>query len=203
MTAKSSSPIRRSNRSPMPMSARSRERAPPARKSLRKSAVNALELFARLNLGRCLCFKVLPEEYSPVSGRIVEFAEYLIPELRIEARGLETEGVDPGRMAAALERTGLGVAHELASNPLAPQRVADPEVADEEPAGIGFARKPRDDALPIAGEHGERPPLLMARPFAFVERLQPIRQDLDVRVARRVLDVETHKRGRGHRRSPQ
>src|ERR1700678_4589815 len=135
-----------------------------------------------------------------VSGRIVEFAEYLIPELRIEARGLETERVDPGRMAAALERTGLGVAHELASNPLAPQRVADPEVADEEPAGIGFAREPRADALPIAGEHGTRPPLLMARPFALVERLEPIRQNLDVRIARRVLDVETHKRERGHRR---
>src|ERR1700679_797211 len=156
-----------------------------------------------LRTASCPAREPLLQEDAPVSGRIVEFAEYLIPELRIEARGLETERVDPGRMAAALERTGLGVAHELPSNPLAAQRVADPQVADEEPARIGFARKPRDDALPIAGEHGERPPLLMARPFAFVERLQPIRQDLDVRVARRVLDVETHKRGRGHRRSPQ
>ena len=93
-------------------------------------------------------------------------------------------------MAAALERPDLGVAHELAPDPLAPQRVADPQIADEEPAGIGFAREPRDDALPIAGEHGERPPLLMARPPALVERFEPVRQDLDVRVARRVLDVE-------------
>src|SRR6202522_4519416 len=98
----------------------------------------------------------LLQKNALVSGRIVEFAEYLIPELWIEARGLETERVDPGRMTAALERTGLGVAHELAPDPLAPQRVADPEVADEEAAGIGFAREPRADALPIAGEHGTR-----------------------------------------------
>ena len=43
---------------------------------------------------------------------------------------------------------------------------------------------------PVAGEHGERPPWLMARPLALVERFEPVRQDLDVGVARRVLDVE-------------
>jgi hypothetical protein len=60
-----------------------------------------------------------------VYRRIVQFAEHTIAELGIGARSLETEGVDPGRMAAALERTGLGVAHELPPDPPAPQRVAD------------------------------------------------------------------------------
>ena len=37
----------------------------------------------------------------------------------------------------------------------------------------------------------------MARPPALVERFEPVRQDLDVRFARRVLDVEAQARRRG------
>ena len=97
--------------------------------------------------------------------------------------------------AAALDRPGLGGGHELASDPLAPQRAADPEISDEEPAGVGLSREARDDALPLAREDGERTPLLMARPAAFVEVFEPVGQDFHILFDRLVLNVEAKARG--------
>jgi hypothetical protein len=135
------------------------------------------------------------QEEALVVRRPVELAERLVAELAIEAGRLEAVGVDPGAPAAALDRPGLGGRHELASDPLAPQRLADPKILDEEPAGVGLSREARDDALPIAREDGERAPLLVAGPSAFVEVLEPVGQNFNVLFDRLVLDVEAKARG--------
>ena len=58
-----------------------------------------------------------------------------------------------------------------------------------------FAREGKSVVAGLAGEHGKRLPRLVARPPSFVEFFQPVRQDLDVGVARRVLNVEAKLRG--------
>ena len=112
---------------------------------VRESALSPLKSFARVNLCAGPCPKPLLQKKALVPRRIAQFPKDLVAELGIEARSLEAEGVDPGRMAAALERPRFRVGHELTSDPLAPQPVAHPQVADEQPAGIGLAREPRDD----------------------------------------------------------
>ena len=59
--------------------------------------------------------------------------------------------------------------------PLPRSASLDPQIADEKPARVGLAREAGDDAPALAREHGKGPPLLMARPPAFVERLEPVR----------------------------
>ena len=108
----------------------------------------------------------LLEEDALEVRRIVELAEWRVAELAIEAGGLEGERVDPGRVAAALERPALGRADERPPDALAPQRFGYPKIFDEQPAAISLPRQPGDDASSAAGEYRERAPWLMARPVA-------------------------------------
>src|ERR1700722_12141813 len=78
----------------------------------------------------------LLQEEALAPRRVVQLAKDLIAELAVEARGLEAERVDPGRVAAALQRPGLGAGHEFPPDPLAPKRVADPHITAEETAKI-------------------------------------------------------------------
>ena len=93
-------------------------------------------------------------------------------------------------MAAALDRPALGGRMSSRPMPLPLQRVADPEILDEQPAGVGLAREAGDDRLAVAREDGKRLPFLMARPAALVESFEPVRQNLDVRSAGLIVDVE-------------
>ena len=124
--------------------------------------------------------------------RPVELAERLVAELAIEAGRLEAVGVDPGAPETAFDRPGLGGGHELASDSRAPQRAADPEIADEEPAGVGLSREARgdDEFLGWRAKTAKRSALLMSRPSAFVEVFEPVGQDFHILFDRRVFNVE-------------
>ncbi len=52
-------------------------------------------------------------------GGPVKFAETLETKLSIKSGGLKAEGVDISRVAAALQRSVLGFAHQLAADALA------------------------------------------------------------------------------------
>ncbi len=59
------------------------------------------------------------KEVALVVGGPVKFAETLETKLSIKSGGLKAEGVDISRVAAALQRSVLGFAHQLAADALA------------------------------------------------------------------------------------
>src|SRR5438046_1039630 len=81
----------------------------------------------------------LAEEDARVSGRDVEAGKFPVAELRIEIRRLKRKRVEPGRVAAEIERPALRLGHQATANPAPAQIPMHPKIFDEQPAGVDVA----------------------------------------------------------------
>ena len=100
----------------------------------------------------------LPQPDALALRRVGQPAEFDIALPLVEAGRLEVEGVDIGRMATAFARPRLGRGDDPGAEAEPAQPLLEPEIPEEEPAGIGLALQAADDTTLVAQEDGKRRP---------------------------------------------